>query len=195
MEAIYVLSDPDSIVRNKYKIGITRRTKELLLRDYRRSRPEVQLYLFEECFNSKEIETLVLNKLEKYRIKHESGNLSEWVQIELPTIISIIRTLLKDNKVNHKLVEAEPEYSIANFIRDRCNLTRGTSTSCQGLYIEYTSHGGTLTKMNFCKSVLKEIVTYYKTSKENIKFKKDKLTYYKDIQLKTVVSTQTCTII
>src|SRR5665647_122311 len=95
--SIYVLSDPDSSKVNKYKIGITTRNRVKLLRDYRRSRPEVELYLFEKCDNSRLIEESILKQFEKNRISHESGNPSEWLIVDLQVLLKAVRFELENN--------------------------------------------------------------------------------------------------
>ena len=188
MEAIYVLSDPDSIRQNKYKVGITKRQKEYLLRDYRRSRPEVVLYLFENCENSKKIESFILQKFEKQRIPHESGTLSEWMILDVKILISEIKKILKSENRDRSQVETVEEFTVNNFISTNCNYSWYSSESCADLYNEYCNSGGQLNKMNFCRSLLAEITDYYKCDKSKVRIKKGKLTHYKGIQLKKNVS-------
>lgn len=196
MQAIYVLSDPDSVKQGKYKIGITKRKKELLLNDYRRSRPEVILYLFENCENSKELETFILKKFEKYRIKHQSGKLSEWVKVDVYKITKEIHLKLTEQSIKQIITnEVIVTISISDYIKNKCNLSWGYSESCKSLYDEYIQEGGTMNKMNFCKVLLYELSAYYKCNKDAIRYKVNKLTYYKGIQLKTNQASYTCFII
>ena len=201
MEAIYVLSDPDSTIVSKYKVGITTRNKNKLIQDYRRSRPEVVLYLFEKCENSRKIESIVLSKFEEHRILHQSGKPSEWVKVELNVLLKFIRAQLKgpfsakggertnEERINTQLVlrdKQTPEvYSIPDFIRDGCALTRGTSESCRVLYDEYLKipQGEKLKFLNFCKQLTKYLAEYYKIPKKDLKYKSNKIIYYRGIQL------------
>jgi hypothetical protein len=212
MEAIYVLSDPDSVKQGKYKIGITTRKKELLLRDYTRSRPEVELYLFENCKNSRELEKIILDKFKNYRIKHKtSERFSEWVKLDLNIIIKEIIYQLKDNKFfNNSLICENDDIlkdkkdqvvfdKIPNleliFMNNSCNLYWNYSESCKDLYDEYFKQGGKFTKINFCKYILNQLTIYYKCEKDSIRYKINKLTYYKGIQLKKNQKNYTCIII
>ena len=188
MEAIYILSDPDSVVVNKYKVGITSRNKLKLLRDYRRSRPEVILYLFEMCENSKQIESEVLSHFEKFRILHQSGKMSEWIQIELNNLMEFVEEKIKINKsINFKIKEEPDVYRVSEFIKNQCYLTVGVSESCRVLYNDYLQfpNGQKLRFLNFCKILTKELSEYYKCPKNDLKYKSNKVIYYKGIQLRT----------
>ena len=212
MEAIYVLSDPDSVKQGKYKIGITTRKKELLLRDYTRSRPEVELYLFENCNNSRELEKIILDKFKENRIKHKtSERFSEWVKLDLNIIIKEIIYQLKDKRFINNTLTYEKDYIMndkkekviftkikhndLNFINSSCNLYWNYSESCKDLYDEYIIQGGKINKINFCKYILNEISIYYKCDKNSIRYKINKLTYYKGIQLKKNQKNYSCIII
>jgi len=214
MEAIYVLSDPDSVKQGKYKIGITTREKELLLRDYTRSRPEVELYLFEnlpaEQGSARKLETIVLSKFQKYRIKHKtSERFSEWVQLDVNIITTEILYQLELIKRKHfinnslniedfiMVPDKELQYKLkeVNFVDTYCNLYWNYSESCKDLYDEYNNQGGKMIKISFCKYILNEISKYYKCDKDSIRYKIGQLTYYKGIQLKKNVKNYTCIIL
>jgi len=190
-EYIYVLSDPDSIKNKKYKIGITKRKKQHLLRDYRRGRPEVKLFLFQECNNSKVIETLILEKFDNLRINHESGAKSEWLRIDLNVLLDEIRKLtevkevteMKEVKINNLSTD---EYTVKKFIAECCTLSLYDSESCQDLYNAYIRAGINLKHCNkilFYVCIIDEITKYHGISKDLIRYKKNKLTYYKGIKI------------
>lgn len=187
MEAIYILSDPDSVAVNKYKIGITTRNKSKLLRDYRRSRPEVILYLFEMCENSKQIESEVLSHFEKLRISHQSGKMSEWIQIDLQTLKNYIEEKIKNIKTIEFKFKEEPEvYTVSNFIINQCTLVTGVSESCRELYNEYLKYPNLqkLKFLNFCKILTKILADRSGLPKKDIKYKSNKVIYYKGIQIR-----------
>lgn len=195
MESIYVLSDPDSVVSSKYKVGITTRNSKYLLRDYRRSRPEVKLYLFETCCNSREIETKILEEFNQYRVPHASGKLSEWIQIDLKVLINYIEPLLyKDkNVVSANVVSIKESVKIVNtslvdFIKNDCTLSWYSGESCKSLYDTYLStmpeNTQKLKFLNFCKQLLTNISLYHKVDKNQIKYVENGTTYYRGIYLK-----------
>lgn len=204
-EAIYVLSDPDTAKFGKYKIGITTRNRKYLLRDYRRSRPQVQLHLFQECVNSKEIESKVLSKFKDKRILHESGNPSEWLQIDLRELMIYINKLLgvQNNKIvsNIKITNKNNiEYPISEYLSSECVLSWYSYESCQTLYDGYLSKvpkdAQKLGFLNFCKRILDNLTDYHKVSKDRIKYKKDGVMYYRGIVLKSNYSMMgTCVLI
>jgi len=187
MEAIYVLSDPDHGFNSKYKVGITTRKKTKLLRDYRRSMPEVIMYLFEQCNNNREFEKEILTHFENCRIKHESGNLSEWVQIDLQVLLKYIRQKLPSYQNFVEDDESKlPLYEIKSFIKDKCYLIVGASDACKNLYDEYLQSAPEKSKMKymvFCRMLTKELELYYKIPKKDLKYKHGSLIYYKGIML------------
>jgi hypothetical protein len=184
-EFIYILSDPDSVLRNKFKVGITKRNKDLLLRDYRRSRPEVELYLFEACTNAKEIESNILNKFEKFRIKHESGKLSEWINYDLEKIIKYAREVLE----GYQPIVIQNDYTIQQFLLNRCKycnyylLPEDYHESCKDLYDDYVSQGGSLSKSAFCRQLMQELVNYYRRDSNKLKLKVKGLVHYRGVRL------------
>ena len=197
MEYVYILSDPDSIKNSKYKIGITKRNQEYLLRDYRRSRPEVKLFLFEPCTNNKLIETEILEKFQDKRINHESGKPSEWLKIDVKLLIKEVKKLLINNNQNNQNNNNQNNnnnnnnnvYSIGNFIRDCCTLNKDNSESCQDLYNKYIQTNALnihMSKNIFYKSIVEYIAEYYRITKKDVKIKKNGITYYKGIKINNV---------
>lgn len=210
MEHIYVLSDPDSELAQKYKIGITKRNKQYLLRDYRRSRPEVRLHYFRVVENSKHIEDLILSKYESVRVKHESGKLSEWINVDLEDLLKSINSIIVKEESSITSDESTDEtLSIDSFITEGCTLfpeninLKGMinevlpSESCKDLYNEYLytnkdNHVGMkkMRYLNFCKELSKYLANYYKIPKKDLKYRKNKLVYYRYIQIGKVESTR-----
>lgn len=180
MKYIYVLSDPDSINFGKYKLGITSRSEEYLLRDYRRSRPEVKLFLFESTPNNSIIESMILKKFEKYRIPHESGTLSEWIKIDVNILIKEVKLHIQSHN------EYKEYYTIKDFIKKDCVLGSYLSISCKDLYNYYLNNPVNKRKYGkytFSKQIIRELNQYYKGTQ--IKYKSKGITYYKGINIKT----------
>ena len=196
MTAVYVLSDPDSVKAGKYKLGITSRTKEYLLRDYRRSRPEVILFFFENCVNARLIEDTLLNRFKEYRIPHESGKLSEWIIINVKSLINSINDEIKKlEKTEGKEITLNKEgglktekYKPSDFIKEYCVFSRYSSCSCNDLYLKYQNiktDKDKYNKGNFCKQVLYEIKQNYNWEIKDIKFKNANYIYYNGIKLRS----------
>jgi len=184
-ESIYVLSDPDASKLNKYKVGITTRNKSKLLRDYRRSRPEVELYLFEKCEKSKLIEESILKQFKDNRISHESGNPSEWLIVDLQILLKAVKSELSRSYTKLEIVKMDT-YKIEDFIRDNCTLKFTTSESCQNLYQIYITVHLELNKLNylnFCRSVTQFLVKHYGKESKDLKYKYNKLIYYRGISI------------
>jgi hypothetical protein len=201
MEAIYVLSDPDTAKLNKYKIGITTRNKEKLLRDYRRSRPEVELYLFEQCSNSKLIEEAILTEFYLNRINHESGKPSEWLIVDLNLLLKSVKFHVNRNKPglqSNQLITTNDTvlYKVDEFVHEKCQLYITCSESCQNLYQNYagSNNKNKLTYLSFCRALTQFLSTHYNKDKKDLKYKYNKLIYYRGISLNTGVPNY-CTII
>lgn len=215
-ESIYVLSDPDAIKQGKYKIGITKRTQYYLLRDYRRSRPEVKLFYFENCLpgTSKLIETEVLTHFNDKRILHESETPSEWIIANVDDIIQKINSVmnlvskvnllcdvelndLKSKNVNSsKEKDNDGVNTVIDFINKYCDYQIDGFESCKDLYSRYESiNPEHLSKVKFCSILLQQLSEHYKKEKDELKFKKNNLIHYKGIQFKATASNSSCNII
>ena len=196
MEALYILSDPDSIKAGKYKVGITKRNKNNLLRDYRRSRPEVNLFFFEKCENSKIVESMILEQFSSHRVLHESGRPSEWIHVSLPELLQcaeekmgnqrILESSIIDTKIKLPTGPLEPQVTIDDFLNACCVMKWENSESCTILYNHYLKMPGVnkLNFLNFCKQLTKKLLEYHKCPKTRLKYKQNKMTYYRGIQLK-----------
>jgi len=188
MNNIYVLSDPDSSRSDKYKIGITSRTKSKLKNDYRRSRPEVKIYLFESCKNNKLIESNILNKFNDKRIKHESNQLSEWLNIDLNTLLTEVRKelQLQSSQIIPVKKEVSSHYKVEDFIQEYCVLNVNHSTSCRVLYDKYilVNNQNKLNYLNFCRSLSNKLMEHHGFNKQQNKYKLNGLIFYRGISIK-----------
>ena len=199
MESIYVLSDPNSAKVNEYKVGITTRNKNKLLQDYRRSRPEVVLYLFERSVDNRKLENIVLDHFEKCRIKHESNRLSEWLKVEIDQLLNFIRTeLSKEHKFTLTRKEDPIVYQINDFMKDKCYLGLGYADSSKNLHNEYITANKLpkLAYLTFCKKLTTELSGRYHLPKKDLKYKSSGVMWYKGIILiKNYTYGQSCVLI
>lgn len=194
MEAIYVLSDPDAVKAGKYKVGITTRNQKYLLRDYRRSRPEVELHFFAICENSRTIEAQILEHFQEHRVPHETGKPSEWLHIDLKILLSYIHEkvpVITQDKGKEKIIQVSQAplgYPVSEFINNECALSWNYYESCQTLYNEYllkVPKGAQKLKfLNFCNNMLKVVSTHHQVHTDQIKNKQQKHMYYRGIVLK-----------
>lgn len=100
MEAIYVISDVLNSKNNKYKIGRHSGPQSKLLSRYRTYFPNPVIYFyFETESDSSEIEKIIHQKLDQYRIKNDNENNSEWFNCSLFSIIKNILELVPENSL------------------------------------------------------------------------------------------------
>lgn len=198
---IYIVSDPDSAIRDKYKVGITTREKSKLINDYRRSRPEIQCFFFKKISNPKLVETKVLEYFDDKRILHESGKKSEWIRCDIETIVKII-----DRHINLRTPEHTGNQKINNikqmvilFFINNYNITGNSKDriAATEIYSKYDKLSSTI-KINyqvFCKYILGYISQMTNRSKKNCKIKIKGKIYYTQISEKLVVSKGWCAIL
>lgn len=101
--SIYVISDPIKEKENMYKIGRTTKTKKGILSVYTRylGNPVIKFFnTVPNWFDYKDVECVILYDLDKYRIKNNNGNKSEWIHLELPKILAIINKCFNEMTKN-----------------------------------------------------------------------------------------------
>lgn len=96
MSYLYVVSNPEHIQVNKYKIGIHTGSLDDFLKRYITYLPEVQILLFLCITNAKEIETDLKKLFDEERVNNIKGNKSEWIQIPLEAILSVVADYMKN---------------------------------------------------------------------------------------------------
>ena len=99
---LYILSTPERSARNCYKVGTHTGTMQTLATRYRLYFPTgVQIYFFEPV-DDKNCATVLENRFKKthkqYRIKMETGNLSEWVLMSLEDVITALQKIMTEYK-------------------------------------------------------------------------------------------------
>jgi hypothetical protein len=90
MTHLYILTDPDKIRVNLYKIGIHTGTADDLIGRYQTYLPIVKIILFEAVPNARDIETAVKNKFADQRQQNNNERLSEWYECNIRDIMSFV---------------------------------------------------------------------------------------------------------
>jgi hypothetical protein len=101
--SIYVISDPVKEKENMYKVGRTSKTNKGIMTVYTRylGNPVLKFYnTVPDLFDYKDVEWNILYDLDKYRIKNNNGNKSEWVHLELSKILAIINKCFNEMTKN-----------------------------------------------------------------------------------------------
>ena len=177
---IYIVSDKDSEDNLKYKLGITSRIQEQLLKDYRRSRPNIKCHIFiTDVNNYKIIERRLLNKLKENRIENFKGNPSEWIEgLQLDFLIQLVTEEIKEyNEIICQFeiinVESIKESKFNIFIRDYCEISKliDHGSTCKELYEVYksVSEGYNYPVQFFGKLILNKITDTLDIDKNSIK--------------------------
>lgn len=94
---IFVLSTIKLAKKNKYMIGRHNDTSEPLYNRYQSALIDPVVYHSIESEYVAYIENKIKRQLDEYRIIDNEGNKSEWVILELSTIISKIHTIITDH--------------------------------------------------------------------------------------------------
>jgi hypothetical protein len=182
---IYIVSDSDSESYSKYKIGITKRDEKSLLRDYKRSRPEIKCHLFlTDVKMYKLVEKHILEYFNEFRIPTEVGGLSEWICVDLDRLIEVVHEEIEDideDICDFVMVDGLPEpgeieESVIKFAKSACKISKkyivpiGTDTLYESYRTLSTPLGAiTSNKLVFCKYLINYISTELKIPKHDIK--------------------------
>lgn len=191
---IYVITDPISANLSIYKVGITTRSKGELLRDYKRSRPEIHAELFlENVYNYKVIERRVLNNFHEKRVATQSGRKSEWIKCNLQEILDYISHLTSGDLIIEEFYYVPgilSDEGLLSYIRKFyiIDLSIFTVINIDDIYTHYLSNNiskDIYSKQQFCKNIIKYISTYLNISKDEVKMK-SQIVSYKYIKLKNL---------
>ena len=195
---IYVISDPESEKLCRYKVGISSRSEKELLRDYRRSRPQIKVNLFlNNIDNYKNIEKKVLAKFDDNRVIGSGGSKSEWIEnIDVNVIIKVINKYVGVPSVLSSSLEIDNFHEInksdikndliLEYFKIKCNISRKIESlvSCKDLYEDYKkfvdNDDYTFSVQVFGKHLLKCVTEKLGLLKADVKIKKESI-YYKYI--------------
>lgn len=101
-EHVYIISDPDHEIRDKYKIGFHgKRQKELYTR-YRTEIPELMIFFYHPGHRNTEQE--ILSSLQLHRIPNFTNNLSEWVTMPLKQLINLVMNVVNNYNIEIKSI-------------------------------------------------------------------------------------------
>jgi hypothetical protein len=100
MEVIYIISTLDKAKDNEFKLGSHTGSPKKLLNRYATPLINPILYFFLPVTESKFIESAIKNILIKFRIKNNDGRITEWIKLDLFSIINIINIVVVFNSVN-----------------------------------------------------------------------------------------------
>nr|QQV29754.1 hypothetical protein K-LCC10_0499 [Kaumoebavirus] len=89
---LYVISAPDRAAQNLFKFGFHTGDKDKLLKRYRTALINPVIYLFEE--GTLENEKEILYSLDEVRQMNDNENKSEWIKLDLYTLVTFIRGFL-----------------------------------------------------------------------------------------------------
>lgn len=98
MESVYIISNPSRAGKLEYKIGKHTGLESKLLSNHRGTLKDPVIFLFLPCSDSKMIEKIILKKLTKFRIKNDSGRLTEWVRMDLGRLIEEVKNIESEFK-------------------------------------------------------------------------------------------------
>lgn len=183
---IYILSDgsPDL-----FKVGITSRDVDSLLRDYKRSRPGVKSELFLQSIKRyKQVERQILDRYVTQRVPTQAGRLSEWVK---GVSLKELKTYVEDAAYG-RVLEIEDFYMIPDivpihikaYIKTWYTVNSSITTGCNidDIYDHYKLKMEILTlditrKQQFCKHLLKYISMMLFVNTDEIKLKGSPIKY------------------
>jgi hypothetical protein len=92
--AIYIVSSPDMIALQKYKIGMHTGSQQKLLQRYGTALINPMIIYFRKVDNPREIEKRILETLDSRRIVNENGHKTEWVNATDFLIINVIQDVM-----------------------------------------------------------------------------------------------------
>lgn len=174
---IYVLLDEQS-EDGPYKIGITSRNLEDLLRDYKRSRPRIISKLFlTNVKDYQNVERKILNHYKDNRIPTQAGRLSEWVQgVSLESLISYVTDVASGNNLDIEDFHMVPDLippNIKNYIKKFYILDLSHDyLKVDIIYEHYRNEvHNPIIKQQFCKYLIKYISIMLNTDIQQIKGK------------------------
>ena len=101
----YVLSDPNLLQKDTFKLGVHKGSQEKLRKRYITAIPNVIILLFIPCTEARVIEKMVLCALGDRRQQNDLKNQSEWIQIPIETLNACVSKALRffdDFKSFHK---------------------------------------------------------------------------------------------
>lgn len=90
MAYLYVLTDPDKIRVNTFKVGYHSGDYKQLIKRYSTSLPLVRVLFFQWFDNAKRLEADIKKTFEHTRQLNPNGNRSEWYECELHIIMAYI---------------------------------------------------------------------------------------------------------
>jgi len=99
-KSIYIISTCSRSKKNMFKIGKHTGSQEQLLTRYETYLIHIKIYYFRSVSDYNKIENLIKSKLKRQRIKKANGNYTEWINLELPKLISCIDEIIDQYEYN-----------------------------------------------------------------------------------------------
>ena len=140
MESIYVISTRERADKNKYKPGKYTGTINQLESQYETCLTNPIIYYYVQVNNSWEIEDIIKQKLDSFRIIKKNGRKSEWVKLDFYEIMRNINKIIKNYSDNSNKLEQISNSVICNrkiinniVLKNNSNITnlQGTPMSPQ----------------------------------------------------------------
>lgn len=153
MTYLYILTDPEKIKDNQYKVGFTTCDTKGITQQYRRQLPCVKLLFHERFENAKELENMVKTKFKSSRISNSNNNLSEWFRHDINEIISFINIngITPAQMTKHQKLVIQLDITQKELLRIRkglADLLTGDSSYDHQISTSSTSHLDTITNEN-----------------------------------------------
>ena len=96
MKGIYIITTTEMAKRNYYKCGKCSGTQSKLLNRYKTALIDPYICHFCPVENYSEVEKKLLEDLSAYRVKNEDDRDTEWIDLELDTIIQALRNVIRN---------------------------------------------------------------------------------------------------
>lgn len=110
MKSIYIVSTAEFAANNKYKIGKHAGSSSKLTSRYRTALVNPIIFGIYQCENYSYAETLLLEKFAKHRILDDYGGFTEWLQVDLQSILVAIPEILDiANAIPESIIDNEGE--------------------------------------------------------------------------------------
>lgn len=93
---IYILSSPDKIIKNEYKVGYWNNTKKKLISRYKTYLVLPKILYFKKVSNHKFIENKILSKFDSKRLLFENGKKSEWIKINYEKLKDYAKKIINE---------------------------------------------------------------------------------------------------
>lgn len=171
--SIYIVSNAENHIQGRYKVGKHGGTQKQLITRYKTPLINPVIYFYYPCSDNSIMETAILEKLDRYRIRDENGKATEWINCALSIVVGIMLPILELSHdplpsywTDHNLPKCEQRDNEEQFV-DNYELNKERK-----LY--------NITTMRENKQLCAEVTKYYHIT--------DKGTYGDELPLKRVRS-------